>query len=150
MIAIKNSQKAVAVDTKQLRADAKKVLEFLGYKDFDLGILLTTDKRIHEFNKQYRGKDKPTDVLSFPYYDELKAGERIEAASDEEKNIGDIIIAPQYVTVDAPNWGHTFEQRMRILLVHGVCHLLGYDHETDEEYAVMHAEEQRILQMLSE
>ena len=150
MITIKNEQRIVAVNTKQLKADAKKVLAFLGYDDFDLGILLTTNKRIHQFNKQYRDKDKATDVLSFPFHDTLKPGEHIVPETEEDKNLGDIIIAPEYVRDDAANWDHTFDQRMRVLLVHGVCHLLGYDHETDEEYAVMHAQESRILSMLAQ
>lgn len=149
MVRIQNKQKAILVDTKQLKKEAEAILKFLEYPKFDLGILIATDEDMHLFNRDFRGKDKPTDILSFPFYTELTPGERIEAESREEENIGDIIIAPNYVTNDAPNHGQTFEERMRLLLVHGICHLLGYDHETDEDFAIMQAEENRILAYLS-
>jgi rRNA maturation RNase YbeY len=149
MIIIKNRIKKIAVDQKKLHADAQKVLSLLGYTDFDLGILLTNNKTIRFYNREYRHKDKPTDVLSFPYHTELKAGERINVKTEEDKNLGDLIISLEYVVADAPKWGHTFEQRMQVLLVHGMCHLLGYDHIKDEDYKVMHALEKKLLKQLN-
>ena len=102
------------------------------YADFDLGIWLTSNKMIRKYNKQYRDKDKPTDVLSFPYHHELKAGEQIKVKTEEDKNLGDLIIAPEYVMHDLPKWETTFEKHLQRLLVHGICHLLGYDHIKDE------------------
>lgn len=148
MVSIKNRQRAVAVDTKQLKKDAQIVLKDLGYSDYDLGILLTTNKTIHQYNKQYRDKDKPTDILSFPFYPDLKAGERISAQTDDEKNLGDIIISPEYVQTAAAELGVSFDERMQVLLVHGICHLLGYDHIEDEDYEVMKKEEERLLKIL--
>lgn len=150
MITIKNRVKKVSVDTEKLHRDTQKILDLLGYSDFDIGILLTTNKAIQYYNATYRAKDKPTDILSFPYHPSLKAGERIQITTDEDKNLGDLIISLEYVFKDAPRWGHTFEQRMQVLLVHGICHLLGYDHIEDEDYAVMYKQEQFLLNALEE
>ncbi len=147
MISIENAQTEIAIDIKQLEHDAQRILDELGYTDFDLGILLATDEQIHKYNKEHRDKDKPTDVLSYPFH-HIAAGERIETDDVDEKNLGDLIIAPAYVKKDAPNWDHTFEQRMRVLLVHGICHLLGYDHIEDSDYIIMKKEEDRLLAIL--
>ncbi len=148
MIAIKNEQKVpIAIDT--LKKDAKKILQFLGYATFDLGILITDKPHIHELNKQYRDCDKPTDILSFPYHSHLKAGQKIVAANKEDKNLGDIVICPHYIQEDLARWNQSFEERMKVLLVHGICHLLGYDHIKDEDYLIMHQKEAEILAMLS-
>lgn len=150
MIRIQNRVKSIPCNTAQLQRDAQKILEILKYPDFDLGILLTTNKTIQHYNKTYREKDKPTDVLSFPYYPELKAGDRIEVCCDDDKILGDIIISLEYVKKDAPQWEQTFDHRMRVLLVHGICHLLGYDHIKDEDYKVMKRKEEAILKKLIE
>lgn len=148
MITIKNSQKKIKVNLDQLKKDAQAILDALRYSDYDLGIWLTNDATIRKYNKTYRHKDKATDILSFPFYPNLKPGERIKATNEEEKNLGDLIIAPHYVQQDLLRWGQTFELRMRVLLVHGICHLLGYDHETDQEYKVMHKKELALLKKL--
>jgi len=147
MIALTNNQ-TVPLDIKQFENDAQKILKHLGYDDFDLGILITDNKSIHAFNSTYREKDKPTDILSFPFHPDLKAGERIEPENEDEKNLGDIIISPEYVKADLERWDKTFEERMRILLVHGICHLLGYDHIKDEDYEVMKEKEAELLSLL--
>ncbi len=148
MISLKNEQ-TMRVDTDTLKKNAKKILQFLGYSTFDLGILLTDTAHMHELNKRYRDKDKPTDILSFPYYPNLKAGEKINARSKEDKNLGDIVMCPHYIQEDLDRWHQPFEERMRILLVHGICHLLGYDHIKDEDYTIMHQKEAEILAILS-
>lgn len=149
MITMSQSCKGVSYDESQLRLDAQLLLDDLGYGDFDLGILLTDNKTIQEYNKVYRHKDKPTDILSFSYHADLKAGEPIVIVDPEDKNLGDIIISLEYVQQDASNWDQTFEERMRVLLVHGICHLRGYDHVEDEDYIIMHKEEDRLLRLLS-
>jgi len=148
MIALTNNQ-TIPINTEQLKKDAHIILKHLGYGDFDLGILITDNKAIHAFNKTYREKDKPTDILSFPFYPDLKPGERIEPETEDDKNLGDIIISPEYVKADLDRWDQTFDERMRILLVHGICHLLGYDHIKDEDYEVMKKKESELLALLS-
>lgn len=148
MISIKNTQRKIKIDTDKLKKDAQFILDELGYSDFDLGILITTDKKMHEYNKQYRDKDKPTDVLSFPYHPHLQAGQKIKVESEEDKNLGDLILAPEYILNDLPKWETTFEKHLQRLLVHGICHLLGYDHIEDADYKIMHKKETALLKKL--
>ena len=147
MITVIDKQK-IPVNKEQLKEDAQRILDNLNYPDFDLGIMLTDNKTIHKYNKKYRDKDKPTDILSFPFHDKLKAGERIVAKSNDQKNLGDIIISPEYVQEDLPRWHQSFDERMRTLLVHGICHLLGYDHIKDADYEVMKKKEEELLSAL--
>ncbi len=149
MITIKNKQRTIKVDTKKLKHDAQVLLDALGYGDFDLGILLTTNKEIHIYNNEYRGHDKPTDVLSFPYHETLKAGKKIKVVNDEDKNLGDLILAPAYIMHDLPKWNTTFEKHLQRLLVHGICHLLGYDHIKDADYKIMHRKEKSLLKKIA-
>jgi rRNA maturation RNase YbeY len=148
MILIKNTQRSVSLDIEKIRKDAERILEILKYKDFDLGIWFTSEATIREYNRDYRNKDQATDILSFPFHSELKAGERIKAKHADDKNIGDIIMAPSYIQRDPKNLGGTFEERMQLLLVHGICHLLGYDHETDADFRRMRLKESYILKNL--
>jgi len=145
MITIKNTQRTIPVNTDALQTDTQRILDFLGYADFDIGIWVTTDKTIRGYNKQYRSKDKATDILSFPFWPHLKAGERIKPKNNEEKNLGDLIISAPYVEREALKYGVSFDERVRVLLVHGICHLLGYDHERDDDYETMRTQEKKIL-----
>ncbi len=148
MISIRTTQRKIKVNIAQLKKDAQYILDALGYSDFDLGIWLASNKTIHRYNKEYRHQNKPTDVLSFPYHTDLKAGQKITVKSDEDKNLGDLIIAPEYVMNDLPKWNTTFEKHLQRLLVHGICHLLGYDHIEDEDYKVMHKKEMFLLKKI--
>ncbi len=139
----------IKYDTYQLNFDVKRILTLLEYEGYGLSVTLTDNETIQKYNREYRKKDKPTDVLSFPFHPETKAGERIEAQSDDDKHLGDIIISLEYVKDDAKNWGHTFEQRMRVLLVHGIYHLLGYDHVENSDYEIMKKQEGWLLHELS-
>ncbi len=149
VISIRNTQRKIKVDIAQLKRDAQTILDALDYSDFDLGIWLTSNTTIHKYNREYRHKDKPTDILSFPYHTELKAGKRIKVTSEEDKNLGDLIIAPEYVMNDLPKWETTFEKHMQRLLVHGICHLLNYDHIDDADYKVMKKKEMSLLKKLN-
>jgi metalloprotein, YbeY/UPF0054 family len=147
MILIKNNQRAHPVDKKTITKTVQHILDTLGYGDFDIGIWFTNNKTIALYNKEYRHKEGPTDILSFPYYTELKAGQKITPKSTDEANLGDIIISLEY-TSTSEQWQDTPEkERIPILLVHGICHLLGYDHETEEDYLVMHKKELELLNL---
>jgi probable rRNA maturation factor len=147
-ISVRRLKTPIPYNSALLKSDAKKILHALNYVDFALTILLTNNTVIQSYNREYRGIDKPTDILSFSFHDYLKPGEPIEACCNDEKNIGDLVISLEYVQNDAEKWGESFEQRIQTLLVHGICHLLGYDHETEEEYNIMHREEMRLLKVL--
>jgi len=147
-VSIRKFKTKIDFNAPALKKDAQKLLELLGYGDFSLSILLTNNEIIQEYNKIYREKDMPTDVLSFAFHAELKPGEKIEVCCDDEKELGDLVISLEYVEKDAQNWNETLEERMQTLLVHGICHLLGYDHELDEDYVIMNKEEKRLLSQL--
>ena len=150
MILIKNSQRTYPIDELKITKTIQTILDKLGYEDFDIGIWLTTNKTIARYNKEYRHKQGPTDILSFPYYTELKAGEKIAPKSNDEANLGDLIISMEFVQTNV-RWADTSEaERLPILLVHGICHLLGYDHETDTDYDVMQKKEQELLKILKQ
>ncbi len=146
MITVKSSQRKIPINVERIKKTAAKMLAALDYEDFDLGILFTTNKTIHWYNKMYRDKDKPTDILSFPFHPKLKPGKRIVAKTDDDKNLGDLIISPEYVMKDAAiTWNRTFDEHLTALLAHGIAHLLGYDHETDAEFAVMRRVENKLI-----
>ena len=92
MITIQQTNISPVYDASALHADAQAVLDILGYGDYDLGILLTDNTSIQEYNRAYRHQDKPTDILSFPYHTDLKAGDPIIVNDPEDKNLGDICI----------------------------------------------------------
>ncbi len=68
--------------------------------------------------------------------------------SDDDKNLGDLILAPAYIQNDLPKWNTTFEKHLQRLLVHGICHLLGYGHIEDKDYKIMHKKEMELLKRL--
>lgn len=149
MILIKNRQRRYPVDTKAISRTVRTVLEALGYETCDIGLWFTTNRTIAQYNKQYRHKSGPTDILSFPYHTALKAGEKIQVKSPDDANLGDILISMEFVQKNK-RWADTPEKdRLPILLVHGICHLLGYDHENDQDYAIMHKEEQKLLELIT-
>ena len=135
-------------DVQEFADKAQQALDALGYGDFDLGILLTTNATIKKYNAMYRNKDKATDVLSFPYH-HIPAGTKIKAGNDDDKNIGDMIISIQYVQAAAKKLGTTFEKRMNRMLIHSLCHLLGYDHMQDDEFAVMIKKEKSLAKSIN-
>ena len=148
MITISKDESLSDIDTTWLEGEAQLLLHALGYDDFDLGIMLTTNNVIQDFSKRYRDINRPTDVLSFPYHLKLAAGQKITPASDEDKAIGDIIISLEYVA-EHPMPDTSFQEHVRILLVHGLCHLLGYTHDTDAAYEIMSTKERELLELLA-
>ena len=145
MILIKNNIKKVKINTNQIKKDVTKMLRLINYQDFDIGIWFTTNKTIQAYNKKYRKKDKATDILSFPYHTNLKPGQKIKIASDDDKNLGDIIISLEYCKQVANEMHISLQKHLKTLLAHGITHLLGYTHKTDTEHAVMQRIENKLL-----
>ena len=109
----------------------------------EISVTLTGDEQVRELNARWRGKDKPTNVLSFPMADEL---DLTRANVDgRELLLGDIILARGVCEAEAADKGVTVEQHASHLLVHGTLHLLGYNHHEDAEAADMEAREVRAL-----
>jgi len=148
MIKIKNTQKKIKIDEKEVYKIAHDILTILDYSNFDLGIWLTTNQTIRKYNKLYRKKDKPTDILSFQFYEKIKPGERIVPKPTETKDLGDLIISLEYAKKDADKQGKLLIEHLKKLLAHGICHLIGYEHETDQDYKKMQARESYILKKL--
>ena len=149
MITIKSNQRKIVFDKIKYQKKALEILKYLDYQDFDLGIFLTTNQTIQKYNKKYRNLDISTDVLSFPYHSNLKAGQCIIVKNCEDKNLGDIIISIPYVFANKKELKGTFEQRMDCMLVHAICHLLGYDHINDNDYLKMNILEKQLLKVIS-
>lgn len=147
-IFIENAQADLDVDLKELRRWAQLMLERLDYAEFTLSIRLVTNNEIQQINCDFRDKDKPTDILSFPFYPDLIAGDRIVLQEGDEAELGDIAISVARVLADAKDLGVTFEQRLQRLLAHGIAHLLGHDHQTDTEYEFMKPVEDDLLACL--
>ncbi|MBI2353240.1 rRNA maturation RNase YbeY [Candidatus Dependentiae bacterium] len=148
MITIKQTQKKIPFDAKQYQKKAFTILTYLNYQDFDLGILLTTNATIRKYNKIFRQKDSATDVLSFPYHSQTKAGKRIKKKSNDDSNLGDIIISIPYVFANQKKLEGSFEYRMDQMLVHAICHLLGYDHIDENDFKKMQKLERKLLALI--
>ena len=147
MITILNKQRKITLNKDRLLHSAEVVMKELGYEDFDLSILLTNNKTIRTYNRDYRKKDAPTDILSFPYY-KLKAGERIKPSSEEEQNIGDIMISLEYVQGILSLYNVSLEERLDTIIIHGICHLLGYSHYDPENDVIMSKLEKKLAKKL--
>ena len=148
MITIKNNIKKIKVSEKKIRELVTQILKILNYQDFDIGIWFTTNATIKKYNKKYRKKNKATDILSFPFHTQLKAGEKIRIHTPDEKNLGDIMLSLEHAQKDAREAKRPFNDHIKMLLVHGICHLLGYDHKTDIDYKKMQTKETSILKKL--
>ena len=149
-VLITNEQNAVKVPSGLrilIRRSCNAVLE---YENFDgpaeISVTFVDNARIHELNKQYRDKDAPTDVLSFPM------AENGEYDIDEDngcKILGDIVISMERAMEQAELYGHSLQREVAYLTVHSMLHLLGYDHIKDDEAEVMEAREDAILRDLA-
>lgn len=139
----------------------KVVMMCLDVEDFpyetEISILLTDDKEIQELNKKYRGKDAPTDVLSFPALEYKKAGDFsfLDEAGDEYFNpetgeliLGDIVISVDKAISQAGEYGHSVVREIAFLTAHSMFHLMGYDHMTDEERLIMEDKQNKVLDKL--
>lgn len=128
-------------------AAARSALIHLGHDPaaFDIALLACDDARIAELNAQFRGKAKPTNVLSWPTEDLSPDTEGGEPLPPEDEELGDIALAYDTCRREADEAGKPFDAHLRHLVVHAVLHLLGYDHETDADAVRMETLEVEIL-----
>jgi probable rRNA maturation factor len=111
----------------------------------EVSVTFVDNEKIREINRDYRGKDKPTDVISFAL--EEMGDEEIEIVGAEIPPVlGDIIISVPKAREQAEEYGHSFMRELGFLVVHGFLHLLGYDHETEEEEKEMFSKQEQILE----
>lgn len=126
---------------------AQMVLEKEQVKpELEVSIVLVDNEQIRELNRDYRHVDSATDVLSFAYQEEYE--EEPDVADDfmEEDVLGDIVISLEKAQSQGEEYGHSLEREVGFLVVHGMYHLLGYDHLTPEEREIMRAKEEEVLQ----
>jgi probable rRNA maturation factor len=119
-------------------------------EDAQVCLTVTDDAHIQQLNRQFRGVDRATDVLSFPLQDYVcPGGARIEPAERDPDTgalaLGDIVIALEHVADQAERYGHSLLREAAFLLVHGMLHLLGYDHMTPEQEGRMFAKQEEVL-----
>ena len=141
---------AAQVDTDALADAVAAALRHAGLERAALSVVLTDDATVRHLNRAYRGVDAPTDVLSFAAQDEGEGpaepqGLPADLADLLDAELGDVIVALPYAARQAERFGNSFAAELRLLTVHGVLHLLGYDHATPEEEAEMWALQEEIL-----
>lgn len=139
------------LDTKWLEGIARAALAAQGIgDDVEMGLVITGQERIQELNKTYRGQDKPTDVLAFALLPETGAEPDLSftAPPDGVKHLGEVIISYPQAVRQAEERQHSLKREVAILVIHGVLHLLGYDHIESDEAALMSGREAEILRII--
>ncbi len=132
---------AASLCAKDLGLDPEKV---------SLSVTFEDREGIHELNREYRGVDSATDVLSFPMYEPREIAELASGGIDvPEIEIGDVVICMDKVLEQAEEFGHSKERETLYLFTHSVLHLLGFDHEDEEERREMRKREEAVMEAIS-
>ncbi|MBU5638797.1 rRNA maturation RNase YbeY [Geomonas sp. Red69] len=144
-ITIANRQRRIPVAKTQLRKVAQRILDALGCPEAELSVSIVGDRAIRVLNREYLGRDKATNVISF-------AMQEGEFGSINPGLLGDVVISVDTAAREAEEAGDTFLNRLYFLLLHGVLHITGYDHERsgEAEAARMEAKEREIFSLLVE
>lgn len=142
--------KTVELD-ESLEREIERAVETIGElydaENCEVSIILTDDARIRELNREYRGIDRPTDVLSFALH-ESDEPEIVFDGEDQIDALGDIIVSVERARAQAIEYGHSFRREIIFLIVHGMLHLLGYDHIEEADRLEMEAEQKFIMNEL--
>jgi probable rRNA maturation factor len=134
----KAAEAAIAESAYPALSDSERTVE--------ISVTLTGDEQVRTLNAKWRGKDKPTNVLSFPMADELDL--KRATVAERELLLGDIVLAHGVCEREAGEKGVSFQEHATHLLVHGTLHLLGYDHQREDDAIDMEAREVRALKRL--
>ena len=150
IVTLENNQEKVSIP-EALEADLTKAMNVVAELEAlspqtEVDITLVDDAAIHELNRTYRGIDRPTDVLSFA----LDEGEEEPEVDDDEIEhlLGDAIISAPPAVRQGEEYGHGLEREMTYLAVHGMLHLLGYDHMEEKDKLIMRKREEEVLRRL--
>ncbi|HLI42358.1 MAG TPA: rRNA maturation RNase YbeY [Streptosporangiaceae bacterium] len=144
------NESGVEVDEAGLAAVARFALDQMRIHPLaELSVLLVDEQAMAELHAKYMDEPGPTDVLAFPM-DELRppglGGGRTEDAGDQpDELLGDVVLCPQVAAEQAVGAGHSTQDELELLCVHGILHLLGYDHADPEEHAAMFGTQDRLL-----
>ncbi len=135
---IENRQRKFKLNVASAKRSARLILEVLGKENAALSLLFVNDRAIQKFNQKFRKINKPTDVLSFPMgVSRVHPGVNI---------LGDIVISLETAQKQAESLGHSLKREVGFLLVHGILHLLGWDHErSPQEAKKMYKKQREIL-----
>jgi probable rRNA maturation factor len=136
VIYYRNDVRRSGVDGRALVATAKRLLAAIGERDSAISLSLIGDGAMRELNRDYRGKDAATDVLSFPM--------EHAPAPDAERLLGDVVISVDTAARQATEYDATLQRELYRLLIHGLLHLAGHDHVRAAERRVMEREERRL------
>jgi probable rRNA maturation factor len=123
---------------QKIAASAEKILKL--EKDNEISVTFVRSASIHKINREYRGIDRPTDVISFAIRDDIDMD-----IPEEEKDLGDLFINIDYAKKQAEEYGHSYQREIGFLFTHGLLHCLGYDHMKPKDEKVMFALQDQIL-----
>ena len=138
-IEISNYTRKYRINKKELKQLIEQISKLTDCREGTISISFVGKKRIRAINRRFRGKDKATNVISFPFMDNLP----------KEKIIGDIIICPSVASKEARKYGNNFVDYIAFLLIHGFLHLLGYDHIKEKDRLIMERKEEEIFRSIS-
>lgn len=132
-----------------LEAIARRVLaaENVGAQT-EMGLVISSGERVRELNRDYRGRDEPTDVLAFSAREEADGLPPFIPPPDGVLHLGEVIISYPQALIQAEEHGHPLKKELAILLIHGLLHLLGYDHEKSNAERKMQAREKEFLGLI--
>src|SRR4030067_2036502 len=143
---VTNRQRKYKVDRKSIKSNADNILLLCGSGNTELSILIVNNRVMRTLNRQYRGIDKPTDVLSFlpsPATFTYRGGGAGEGKP--MRFLGDIVISMEKIHAQAAERGHSPDKEFKILLIHGILHLLGYDHEVSRAEAQRMSRKEKLI-----
>jgi probable rRNA maturation factor len=158
LVYLENRTRGTGLDTRSLARVLERLLAGIGEAGTSVSLTFVRDPAMRELNREHRGKDAPTDVLSFPIYapeafdrsglTRARArGDVLRQAQDDmgpERMLGDIVVSVDTAQRQAEDYGATLEREVQRLLIHAVLHLAGHDHIEPGERAAMEAEERRL------
>ncbi|GCC33382.1 hypothetical protein chiPu_0011851 [Chiloscyllium punctatum] len=148
-LVIRNTQKVVPLRRARLGRDVRALRHLLGLGRFDLGLVCVDDQRMRALNGRYRGQEAATDVLSFPFHEDLRAGDIPKPLHHDDYNLGDIFLGVEYIYRESQAHRQDFYNVLTVTALHGICHLLGYRHSTEAEWKQMLQKESNTLQLFN-
>ena len=136
--------KTYTINNKKIRYISREILRKLGYGCFDLSVGFVSIKRIRQLNKDFRDIDEPTDILAFPFRG------RDDSASDHSGLLGEVVICLTVARRNAVSIGQGLDREVCFLLIHGILHLAGFDHQTTADAKRMFRKQRQIMASIDE
>jgi probable rRNA maturation factor len=148
-IYVENKQAAQPVDIDQIKRAAALVLDQEGYGEAEVTVSFVDSAEMAEMNEHYRGITGPTDVLSFSMTEQNAESPKL-VTPQAEQILGDVIVCPEITAANAEGQGHSAERELLEITIHGLLHLLGYEHETAVAETAMIARQEELAGMIDE